>query len=155
MNPDHLIEIAEAILQIGAGYPRQASINRAVSTAYYPLFHTLSAVFVAQTLGSLRSARYWEIVTPVYRAIDHASARKAFDRTVKDSTSPEPSRELGRAFVDLQAARIAADYDPGSRCTRPEAIDLIAQARDAIDTLRTLPKEDRLLLVAQLIAKPR
>ena len=155
MNPDHLIELADQILQIGSGYPRQATINRAISTAYYGLFHALAAECVARTVGSPRSSRYWEIVTPIHRSIDHGAARRLFERLAKDRTTRSDLKRLAETFLELQAARQAADYDPGSRQSRQEALDLIVQARLAIEALRSMPKEDRLLLAVHLITKPR
>lgn len=155
MNPDHLIELADQILQIGTGYPRQTTINRAISTAYYGLFHALAAECVARTVGSPRSSRYWEIVTPVHRSFDHGAARKVFDRLVKDRAARTDLRQLAETFLALQAARHAADYDPGCRYSRREALDFIVQAQGAVEALRAMPKEDRLLLVVQLITKPR
>jgi len=157
VNPDHLIELAEQILQIGTGYPRQATINRAVSTAYYALFHALSQDCVARTIRSPRSSLYWSIVTPIYRAIEHASARRVFDRITKDVAAFRALREVAEAFLELQSARIAADYDPRpeNRLSRKEAVDLLQQGRAAIDALRSMPKDHRLLLAVQLITKPR
>lgn len=155
MNPDHLMELADQILQIGTGYPRQTTINRAISTAYYGLFHALAGECVARTVGSPRSSRYWDIVTPVHRSIDHGAARKVFERLVKDRTARGDVQQLAETFLALQAARHAADYDPGCRYSRRKALDLIVQARLGIETLRSVPKEDRLLLAVQLITKPR
>ena len=155
MNPDHLVELAEQILQIGAGYPRQTTINRAVSTAYYALFHALAAECVARTVGSPRSPRYWEIVTPVHRSIDFGAAKKVFDRLAKDRTVRSDLKLLALVFLELQSARHTADYDPGCRYSRRRALDLIDQTRLAIEALRSMPKEDRLLLVVQLITRPR
>lgn len=155
MNPDHLIELADQILQIGTGHPRQTTINRAVSTAYYALFHALAGECVARTVGSPRSTRYWEIVVPIHRSLEHGAARRVFDRLLKDRTTPDILKQIGGAFLDLQSARHSADYDPSSRRSRGQALDLIAEARQAMDALRSMPKEDRLILVVQLITKPR
>lgn len=155
MNPDHLIELADQIVQIGAGNPRQATINRAISTAYYALFHALAGECVARTVGSPRSPRYWEIVTPVHRSIEHSAAKKVFDKLAKDRSTRSDLKLLADIFIELQSARHAADYDPGCRYSRRRALDLISRTRLAIETLRAVPKEDRLILVVQLITKPR
>ncbi len=155
MRPDHLIELAEQILQIGAGNPRQVTINRAVSTAYYAVFHALAGECVARIVGSPRSPRYWEIVTPVHRSIDHGAARRVFERLTRDQATSAPVKQIGNTFLELQTARHAADYDPASRYSRGKALDFIVQARRAIEALRSMPKEDRLLLAVQLIIKPR
>ena len=155
MNADHLIELAEQILQIGAGRPKQATINRAVSTAYYALFHALAGECVARLVGSPRSRRYWEVVSPVHRAIDHGAAWKTFERLARDRATSSNLKALAEIFVELQSARHSADYDPACRHSRREAQDFIDQARRAIEALGSLPKEDRLVLVVQLITKPR
>ncbi len=155
MNPDHLLELAGQIVRIGTGHPRQVTINRAVSTAYYALFHALAGECVVRLVGSPRPARYWQIVTPIHRSLDHGAARKVFERLTRDGASSSALKLIGKSFLDLQSARNAADYDPGVRYSRPEALDFIAQARRAFDALRSMPKEDRLLLAVQLITKPR
>ena len=75
----------------------------------------------------------------------------------RDNAAPRATRDVAEAFLALQSARTAADYDPRpeSRLSRKEAADLVQRARAAIDMLRALPKEDRLLLAVQLITKPR
>lgn len=157
MNPDHLVELAGHMVQIGAGVPRQATLNRAVSTACYALFHAVANLFADGTVGPPTSPRHWEVVAAVHRAVDHAAARKVFDRIAGESASSASLKQVSRAFVELQKARIAADYDPDpdARCSRRQALDFIDQARSAIDVLRALPKDDRLVVVARLIAKQR
>ena len=43
MNPRDLIETARRLVESGAAQPTQADLRRAVSTAYYALFHCLAA----------------------------------------------------------------------------------------------------------------
>lgn len=155
MNPDHLTELAEQILQLGAGRPKQVTINRAVSTAYYAVFHALAGECVARLVGAPRSPRYWDIVAPVHRAIDHGTARKVLERLARDRSTSDDLKTLAEVFIELQSARHSADYDPACRHSRREARDLIVQARRAIDALRAIPKEDRLILAVQLVTKPR
>ena len=40
--PDHLLEQARLLANLDKKRPRQASLRRAVSTAYYALFHLLT-----------------------------------------------------------------------------------------------------------------
>ena len=156
MNPDHLLELAERMARIEIGNPRQTSLKRAISTAYYALFHALSQMCVDQTVGStFRSTRYWQVVTPLYRAVDHGPAKKLFERLAKAKDTPDLLRLVSGNFVELQTARVAADYDPGRRYRREDALDVVRQAREAIEALRALPREDLLPLAVQLIAKPR
>ena len=97
MNPDHLLDLADKIARVEVGNPRQASLKRAISTAYYALFHALSQMCVDRTVGStFRSTRYWQIVTPIYRAMDHGSAKRLFERLAKAQDPPD--RHPGRRY---------------------------------------------------------
>ena len=113
MTADDLLDIAADLVRRETARPRQASLKRAVSTAYYALFHALAHECVSQTVGwRFRSPDYWNAVTPIYRAVDHGTARTIFRRVVSDTTSSSDLRTLAQAFIDMQAARIRADYDP-------------------------------------------
>ena len=138
MNPAHLLDLAKQIAQLDGGKPRQASLRRAVSTAYYALFHALCWQCATTVVGgAFRSPRFWAIVTPIYPAVDHGTAL------------------LGRAFLNLHTARIKADYDPAEAFSRAQALELVAQASTAVETVGSLDREEGLALVGKLLAKSR
>jgi uncharacterized protein (UPF0332 family) len=41
--PHDLLQVASRLAQSSLGKPKQAHLKRAISTAYYAMFHTLSA----------------------------------------------------------------------------------------------------------------
>jgi hypothetical protein len=51
-NSDHLFEQADKLIVSQAGRPRQADIRRAISAAYYGLFHAIVAKAVDQFVGA-------------------------------------------------------------------------------------------------------
>ncbi len=156
MTADDLLAIAADLVRREAGRPRQASLKRAVSTAYYALFHALASECVSQTIGwHFRSADYWEIVTPIYRALDHGQARILCKRLANDVRIAPGLRTIAQAFVDLQAERIRADYDPRPTLDRGSSAQLIDLATRAIALLRALPDDQKRHLAVQLIAKNR
>ena len=61
MNPQDLLRIAEGLargaLSSGRGRPRQAELRRAVSAAYYALFHTLALCGASTLVGAARFRR--------------------------------------------------------------------------------------------------
>lgn len=129
-----LFVAAESLL---ADKPRSSAYRRrAVSTAYYALFHALAKV-CAETLlpGLRRSSPEYE---RIYRALDHGPLRNAFGQSpLKDDAA---IKKIGEAFVQLQSERHRADYMPPdqnmfapSECAR--LIDLAKQAVDQIDGL--------------------
>ena len=156
MISDDLIEAAELLLSGAAGRPKQAMLKRAVSTAYYALFHALAYNNVDALLGwGLQSPQYWEIVSPVYRLIEHGPTRNALARLPRTHPQADLFIRIGSAFAELQKQRMLADYDPKPTFTLPAVHELIAVAREAIADIRGLPRDDRRFLASHLIAKTR
>jgi hypothetical protein len=70
LNPEHLLEQAEKLIRPPpAGPPRQADIRRAVSAAYYSVFHTTMAAAADVAIG--RVHRVPEQYSLVYRSVHH------------------------------------------------------------------------------------
>jgi len=132
--PDHLLEQAKHLANREKKRPRQASLRRAVSTAYYAIFHLL--VHEA-TLNWKRVdqrpllARFFE-----YGKMRTASGRQRDEcNRYLNSTPPPPNgpqldsmRKLGivaDAFFQAQQQRHTADYDNSKTWTRTEVITLI------------------------------
>ena len=52
VNPRDLIQTARRLTESGAAQPTQADLRRAVSTAYYALFHCLAATVADLLTGA-------------------------------------------------------------------------------------------------------
>ena len=156
MISDDLIEAAELLISGGSGRPKQAMLKRAVSTAYYALFHALAYNNVDALLGwGLQSPYDWEIVSPIYRAIEHGPTKTALARLPRDHAQTDAFIRVASAFAELQKQRMVADYDPRPAFTLPAVRELIAVAREAISDIRSLQRDDRRFLASHLIAKTR
>ncbi len=105
--------------------------------------------------GDSKHLDYWKVVTPIYRAVDHGGARTVFQRIAKATSASPKLRALAEAFVDLQASRIRADYDPEPAFSRKDALMAVDLARQAVVLLRALPDVAKRLLIVQLISKQR
>jgi hypothetical protein len=150
---DDLLMIAEELVDRESGRPRQASLRRAAATAYYAVFHALAKLCADQLIGY---SKPWDVYTPVYRTMDHGAARRAFERARKGSVSGGAVETIGLAFVNLQDARIEADYVPEPfKYSRREVKDLIMEARSAIAAIETLPAETRLQLAVLFLTRTR
>src|SRR5580658_3008387 len=96
--------------------PRQASLRRAVSTAYYALFHLLIS---EATLN--------------WRRVDQRPECNRFiNRTPPPPLGPELDcvthlHRVAVAFLYSQQQRHTADYDKATRWDRAEALALISQ----------------------------
>jgi len=156
MMADDLIDMASLLIGTSGIRPKQANLKRAVSTAYYALFHALSHNCVESLIGwGTRSDHYWELVSPVYRLNDHGHAKTAFKEIARDRSSSQALIQISSSFAELQEQRLLADYDPKPHFDMRSTRQLIERARDAIQEVRALSSEARRLLAVQLTTKPR
>ena len=106
VNPHDLMEVARALAESGHAPPAQARLRRAVSTAYYALFHCLAAAAADLFIGTVRSPAWHR----TYRALEHGRARSACRQAQTMREFPVELRDFAEAFVALQKARQEADY---------------------------------------------
>lgn len=120
--------------------PKQASLRRAVSAAYYALFHLLVDDATRRLMGGANRAALRSCLA---RAFNHGTMRTVAKQFAEGGVSPKlmpglndeaPQNELARiasAFVDLQQQRHEADYDMNRRFTRIEVLSIIDDAERA------------------------
>jgi len=159
---DDLLDQAEHLARKEPKRPKQASLRRVVSSAYYALFHLLVDEAV---MGLVRGPPY-ELRPVLRRAFDHSEMKtmsKAFAggtlpaslATVLAAPVPPGIQLVAETFVDLQQARHEADYDLSRNFSRAEVNDLIERTRAAFDRWRAVKGSDaaRLYLVALLVGE--
>lgn len=151
-RPTDLLEQARHLSRRERGRPRQASLCRAASAAYYALFHLLG-----DESAKLLFPR--ELRTPLRRAFDHGKMRQMADEFRRPSSrvcsdlGVVPTVDLqsvAKAFIDLQEARHKADYDASHRLTRSEVNGYVMAAQNAFDTwkrIRNSPEARAVLTV--------
>jgi hypothetical protein len=123
--------------------PRQASLRRAVSAAYYSLFHFL----MHEATHLLFPARPASLRERASRAFTHSDARNVCEIFVGEkggirnlTTSPleQQLTETAGIFVELQEARQRADYDLTRTFERIQVVDYVDRARLAIAKWKTI-----------------
>ena len=127
--------------------PSEADLRRAISTAYYAVFHTLAASnaeLIAGLPQSDMSSYAWE---RVYRRLDHGRAQNNL-RAVLTHLSPNGGN-FARTFINLQELRQDADYDPNTPINLSDTLNMIAQAETAIRDFALLSEEERRFIAAQ------
>lgn len=148
-----LIELAwHLAASSGPSRFRQASRRRAVSTAYYALFHAICHICASSLIGRERR----DLEEALYRSIEHGAARKAL--TSRDARAISPALDqIGNDFAVLQRERHAADYRPprAGDTLNDEALTLLAMAEESIFLLEQLDEDARLALAVLLISRPR
>lgn len=150
-----LLDQADHLASRETKRPKQASLRRSVSAAYYALFHLLT-----WEAASLVAANATELaLQKIQRWFDHASMHAACGifsaNTLTGGLSnlagntPLPELQLvARAFRDLQEARHSADYDMTSSWTRLKAKQNIQIARDAFAAWTSVRKTPQAAIFA-------
>ena len=160
---DHLLEQAKTSRESSPKKPRQASLRRAVSTAYYALFHLLVS----------EATRNWKIVEQrplLARFFEHGKMKAASDkqrgecnRFINSNTTPGPEldcvRHLQRVadtFFQAQQLRHTADYDNATQWTRTEVLTQIAMVDAAFRSWRVIRDEPAAqAYLISLLGKPQ
>jgi hypothetical protein len=151
---DDLLALAGRLAKASPSKPRQADLRKAVSTAYYALFHTIAKNSADCLVGTVRAKRPDRAWAQVYRALDHGTAKTACE-AARNIGFPQDIKDCADAFVELQKARHDADYDPHHRITRAEAVQAVEKARQAMAALRRAPLYDRRAFAVQVLMRKR
>lgn len=132
LRPSDLLETARHLAVADRHRPRQARLRRAVSSAYYAVFHHLAATCSDLLVGAGRGGRRSPAWRHVYRSLEHGLARSVCIDGRRMATFPVGVRSFAESFVALQRRRHLADYDPAIRFTRLEVLADIGDAAAAI-----------------------
>jgi uncharacterized protein (UPF0332 family) len=146
---DDLLDVARHLANLEPANPRQACLRRAVSTAYYALFHLLIA----------EAALNWgrpELRSQLGRVFGHGKMKSASNDTrseletrLRNATAGsqeavvfEHLRKVTGTFIQAQQRREEADYDTGKEWTQTDVlsfIDVVAVAFERWKVIREEP----------------
>ena len=157
MNPRDIIGIARHLALGGVGgrlgRPRlplapnrgQEELRRAVSAAYYALFHVLAGNAADLLAGARPPAgssrrRFW---SQTYRALEHGYARNQCLNQAVMRGFPQEIQDLGVLFIYMQLQRQSADYNPEVTFSRSEVVRLIDEAEKVIDSFASARRRER------------
>jgi uncharacterized protein (UPF0332 family) len=111
---EDLLEQAYHLARRERTKPRQASLRRAISTAYYALFHLLVREATGNWKRNVQRMR-------LARSFEHGKMKKASEVIIhakfhsQNARSVADLKSLARTFVRLQDSRHLADYDDSRR----------------------------------------
>jgi uncharacterized protein (UPF0332 family) len=165
-----LLAQARMLARSEPGRPKQATLRRAVSTAYYGLFHFLIEESTILLFGGAQSdAAFRQLAA---RAFVHGKMKSACKEFVKpnpqdvhDLLQPfwatlaiannAEARLVAQTFVDLQDDRHTSDYDLAVSFLRQDALNAATQADAAVHAWRQMktanPQVCRLFAMALIL----
>lgn len=164
-NSDHLLAQASRLASREAGAPRQVDLRRAISAAYYAVFHKVLTAAADEIVGvGRRSSALYELT---YRSIDHGRLRKLCEDAQKMRLPPKIARYVtsgqfssemqtfAAGLVELHQHRHSADYDPTVRVTMSDAKLAIETARSGITRFNRASADERRAFLFLLLFEPR
>lgn len=145
--------------------PTDAQLRRAVSTAYYAVFHTVLRAAAQRFMGPAqeRTAGY----ALLYRSFDHRTMKTVCEAlqvsTLKDrykhhlrrTAVSQDIREFADAFTDLQEARHLADYDPTAAFQPADVSSLVDTAEVAMAAFDRVASDELADVLALLMVGAR
>lgn len=169
--PRDLLDQADLLARKERRRPKQASLRRAVSTAYYALFHLL--------IEDAANALSPTAPTPLRRIFARAFQHGPMKLSCKDFVQANASVANGKAsqlrppvqdtlvfplpadllkvlstFVELQEARHTADHDLTAELNRLDVLSKILTVRDAFAAWSTVRKtESAAVFMASLLIR--
>ena len=150
IRPDDLFTHAMSLMRS----PDEVDTRRAVSAAYYALFDSI-ANDGAAVFGSAGP----ETVGQVVRAFEHGTMSKVcrtyLQQPLRGNTDPRLIN-VAQAFVDLQDARVAADYDLRSTIAQIDAARLIGSLAGVLTVWPDVARSSQgRVFLAKLLLGPR
>ena len=165
-SPGHLLDQAHRLTApLGPGAPRQTDLRRAISSAYYGVFHAVVAAAADDFAG--RTKRHTPRYALVYRSIQHKTLRALCEDIVKSNLPAKyqdhvPKGGFGtdleafaNAVVDLHEKRHKADYDPRYRVSTSDAVLAVATGRTALSLLTNANRTRKKAFLSVVVFPPR
>lgn len=159
MNPLELIALARVLVGgVIAGErdsATQTELRRAVSCAYYAMFHTLALSNANTLIGASPADQQRWAWQQTYRAADHRPTRNKLSSASLGGRFPGAIRRFGVTFADVQRVRHSADYDPHSNFPATDVSELIGRVETAIANFNQTPDDIRRDLAIHILTNVR
>lgn len=136
--------------------PRQADLRRAVSSAYYAMFHALCELSADNFIGTPHVDRCERAWKQTYRAMNHRDANKACIKCENPRYGfPSEITSFARYFKTMQELRHSADYDPITKFHKADVQAQISSCKAAIKDLNQLNGRHKSAFAAIMLFKTR
>jgi hypothetical protein len=130
-------------------------LRKAVSAAYYALFHCLAGTAADLFVGKDPAERHQDAWRTVYRALDHGTASTACRTKDILMRLPTDIFDLADQFVLMQTKRTLADYDPLERFDAVAVAQMIGDTEKAIGRFDDASESDKRAFVAHILFRRR
>ncbi len=153
MKPHDLIGQARRLIAASPRRPRQVDLRRAISAAYYALFHAIARTSANILVGTSHADSTSAAWRQVYRSLDHNFAKEQCKKLPQ--TYSQELRDVAAAFIVLQELRHSADYDPGATFLLGDVESHIVLAESVLEKLAAATKPEQRAFVVWILLKTR
>jgi hypothetical protein len=129
---------------------QQAHFRRAISTAYYAMFHALLENNADMLYGRETSQPKSPGWTAIYRALSHTRAKSKL-AAGNVAGFPDSITDFAVTFLELQLQRENADYNPNATFSYSDTINTINRATNDISNLFSTSDDNLKALAAHLL----
>jgi uncharacterized protein (UPF0332 family) len=162
--PRDLLAQANSLALQDARKPKQVNLRRAISSAYYALFHRIIVMSCVTLTGNDSKSRKW-VHGPLQRAFSHADIKhvcadlakptppasmsnylKALP--MKDAARLDDIRKISQLFVEMQVLRHDADYNYEYQFERSQVVQKLSRTEECLEIIDDLVRNHRQLIVA-------
>ena len=133
--------------------PTEEHIRRAISSAYYGLFHALATSNADTLIGPPHDQKTGDAWTRIYRSLNHGTAKQVLRRHRQDFSLG--SQIFADTFNDLQNQRHSADYDLNAVFTGNQPTIWLAEAEVAIVDYLQVDRSERAYIAALTLTRGR
>jgi hypothetical protein len=165
LDPPELLAVARSLSAATAPPPSKAHLHRAVSTAYYAVFHKVLRAGAERFMGPgmEKSGGY----SLIYRAFNHGRMRRVCEALAAGRLSPASQEQLGRTsisqemrlfannFVSHHEVRQLADYDPLADLPQHAVLIFVDAAEAAIAAFDQAAPDEQADVLALMLTNPR
>ena len=148
---------ATLIPQPAAAQPTQAAIRRAISNAYYAVFHALATSNSDVLIGPIHGQLTADAWNRIYRGLNHGHAKSQLEPEVKRNQPRLSADALNFAdlFCKLQGERHNADYNPREAFTAQAATSWLDSAEAAITRFLQTSRSERAAVAILTLIRTR
>jgi uncharacterized protein (UPF0332 family) len=153
---EDLFAQAQKLAKLDAKKPKQANLRRAVSSAYYAVFHYLVHEACCVQIGTqhgqaayrhaLGRAFSHSVMKSACTSFGGGTLKDAVTKGLRDATGKYPIQkalqDIASTFAELQEERHLADYDRTERFKRSDVLTLIEEAKTAVAKFSELVQSD-------------
>ena len=146
------VELIRASRLLAGGQPSQEALRRAVSTAYYAMFHALATSNADLIVGAKTPANQSNWIA-TYRSLRHFRAQNPLHGWPHLFSTPV--QNFAVVIAGIKEERENADYNPDANFTQNQVVSWIDSAERAIIEFNAASPQERAMVAIATLAGRR